>query len=81
MNKPAYPSTDPTWANGGNEPGHYPGMTYRELVAKDVMAALTRSTETTLNEIERRAEIAVYAADQLIAALDKSIAKHKGGAR
>jgi len=80
MSKPAYPSTDPTWANGGNEPGHYPGMTYRELVAKDVMAALTRSTETTLHEIERRAEIAVYAADRLIAALAKSDAGN-GGAR
>ena len=80
MSKPAYPSTDPTVTRGGDGPSHYPGMTYRELVAKDVMAALTRSTETTLHEIERRAEIAVYAADQLIAALAKSSAAN-GGAR
>ena len=71
MSGHVYPHQSELTVCGKDVVVHDPGMTFRQAVAKDVMAALTRSTETTLHEIERRAEIAVYAADRLIAALNK----------
>ena len=71
MSGHVYPHQSELTVCGKDVVVHKPGMTFRQAVAKDVMAALTRSTETTLHEIERRAEIAVYAADRLIAALNK----------